>query len=258
MPELPEVEVFRRSFAARGLGVPVATVEVWTRRTLQDITPEDLSGALEGHSFVSAGRHGKYLFAGLDTGNALVLHFGMAGSLVYLGGGPAPPHTRVLIAFRNEKCLAYDDPRLFGRVTLAGSIEEFVRARKLGPDALDIPFERFAEVIPGRDTSVKSALMNQQLMAGLGNIYSDEVLFQAGIHPLRMTAGLSRDELDRLYRAMRDVLAAAIASGADPSRMPEGFLIPHRRNGDACPSGGVVQKLTISGRSAYFCPDCQK
>lgn len=258
MPELPDVEVFRRFFDAHALGQAIRSVEVRNVKILEHTTPEKLERALVSHSFTETRRHGKHLFAHLDQGPWLALHFGMTGFLRYYASERGIDHTRMLIAFRNGNSLAYDDSRMFGRITLTDSVENYIRAKELGPDALAVSQETFRELIAGRKTPLKIALMDQRTIAGLGNIYADEVLFQARLHPLRNTRSLSETDLENLYRSVRQVLDRAVKSHADPDEMPDSFLIPHRRAGAPCPlCGGVVKKVTIAGRSAYYC-DCQK
>jgi formamidopyrimidine-DNA glycosylase len=258
MPELPDVEVFRRYFSAHALRQVIVSVEVRAEKILEDITPGALLDALEGRLFERTGRHGKHLFAFPDSGPCLTMHFGMTGFLRYGHGDICDGHTRLVIGFENGNILAYNDQRMFGRIGIADSVAAYIERKGLGEDALTIPPDRFRDCVLSRRVSVKTALMNQQLLAGIGNVYSDEILFQARIHPLRGTGSLSDGEIDVLYRAMKNVLEVAIGRGADPATMPDTYLLSRRKAGTDCPGcGGPVRKVVISGRSAYFC-DCQR
>jgi len=259
MPELPDVEVYRRYMNATALHQPVDEVEVPAARLLCGTTPQGLGHALKGDCFESTHRHGKYLFASLDSRQHLVLHFGMTGELKYSRRKGSPhPHAAMRIRFGNGALLQYIAPRKLGAIAVTDSIEDFVSAHELGPDALAIDQERWLELAQGRRGSAKSWLMNQSVIAGIGNIYSDEILFQAKIHPRRALKSLDEGELRRLHDVTRDVLQAAISADAEPSGMSEDFLLPHREEGGHCPRcGSELKKISISGRSAWYCPDCQ-
>jgi formamidopyrimidine-DNA glycosylase len=188
------------------------------------------------------------------------LHFGMTGSLRYFKSEEkAPRHARVLFVFAKDYRLAFDDQRKFGEVGLIKDVDEFIKERALGPDALDVRLSQFKETLGKHRAAVKSALMNQKLIAGIGNIYADEILFRARIHPATQTARFSKEAWERLFRATRYILGKAIASQADAERMPGSWLLPHRRRGEECPRCGLELKSSrIGGRTAWFCPHCQK
>jgi len=259
MPELPDVEVFKQYLDATSLHQRIEKVRILAPEMLKGVTVERLKGALEGQVFESSRRHGKYLFVSLNSGIPLVLHFGMTGFLAYFKDmDKGPPHERLLVAFSNGYHLAYDCQRKLGEVTLAESVESFLKERRLGADALEVDLGSFKAALSGTRASVKSALMDQKLIAGIGNIYSDEILFQAGIHPQKRASQLDESTLEGLFQAMKEVLAATIACRADPGRFPEGYLIPHRRTDRICPKCGTgIETAKVSGRTAYFCPQCQ-
>ncbi len=260
MPELPDVEVYRRYIDATSLHSPVSGVEVPSPEVLRGTTPQGLGRALKGRPFEETRRHGKYLFVQLgDEDRYLVLHFGMTGELAYTtGGGPPPEYTACRFRFDDGGCLAYVAPRKLGRVSVTGSLSGFIEQHELGPDAPSLSKPQFRRLAEGRRGSVKSFLMNQAIMAGIGNVYSDEILFQAGIHPRSAVKDLDAADLDELRRAMRRVLRQAIAAGAEPGEMPDSFLLPRRHEDGHCPRCGTpLQQVTVSGRTAWFCPDCQ-
>ncbi|MFW6147635.1 MAG: Fpg/Nei family DNA glycosylase [Thermodesulfobacteriota bacterium] len=260
MPELPDVEVFKQYVDATSLHQKIETVRVLAPAMLTEITDKELKNALEGGEFESTRRHGKYLFITLDRGSNLVLHFGMTGFLLYFKNTEkGPSHERLLISFSNGYHLAYDCQRKLGQVTLVQSIDTFLEERQLGTDALEFEFPPFKEGLSSKRSAVKSALMDQKLIAGIGNIYSDEILFQSGIRPQKKASQLDENALRKLFKKMNEVLTTAIESRADPEQFPEDYLIPHRRGERRCPKCGAgIQTKKVAGRTAYFCPRCQK
>ena len=262
MPELPDVEVFKQYFDPTSLHQKVKDVEVLRKRIVEGSTASELRSALKGRTFESTTRYAKYLFAKLDDGRWLVFHFGMTGFFKYFKRmEKEPPHDRLLFTFENGYHLAYDCQRLLGEVRVIEKFDEFLQEKHLGPDVLDRDFDftAFKEVFAGRRGMVKSALMNQQILSGVGNVYSDEILFHAGIHPKTTINQLDQDALKKLYRNMRDVLKAVIQNRADPDKMPSSFFLPHRKEGGRCPEcDGEIEKIKVSGRTAYYCPNCQR
>lgn len=259
MPELPDVEVFRRALQKRGLGRVVAQVELHdATRLLEGLRPDDLRRALEGHSLSATARHGKHLFAHIDGNGWLMLHFGMTGFLSYGDGSQVEDaaHVHLVLRFRDGGHVAFNNRRKLGRIGLTDSPEAFAAANDLGPDALTLDADAFGAALDDRGGTIKGLLMNQELMAGIGNIYSDEILFQAGVHPKTVPAQLDPAARRRLFNALGEVFRQAIDAGADPQRMPDTFLTPLRRQkGARCPyCGGAPARLTVAGRSAWFCP----
>jgi formamidopyrimidine-DNA glycosylase len=259
MPELPDVETFRRYLDATALHQRLVDVRVRSRRLLTGVSARRLQQALKGARFEVTGRHGKYLFAHTDRDAVLVLHFGMTGYLEYEKDRRPGAHDRVLFDFDNGYTLAYVCQRLLGKVALTKSVADFVEMNHLGPDALRVDRDDFAALLAGSRAAVKSCLMNQGLIAGIGNIYSDEVLFHSRLAPLRKGGALSAREAGQLYRWMRRVLNKAVEHQADPTRMPSSWLLPHRDEGGSCPRcGGKIQRTKVGGRSALWCPACQQ
>jgi formamidopyrimidine-DNA glycosylase len=179
----------------------------------------------------------------------------------YKDKSDATGHAKLIIDFANGYHLSYDNQRRLGRIDLTESIDDFVEEQELGPDVMSNDFDqdRFLETLDGRRGTIKGALMNQSIMAGVGNIYSDEALFQAEIYPGREVPNVGSEQRKKLYRTLRRVLAVAIDKQVDPSRFPRGYLLPNRRPGAECPRcGGTIRKATISGRSAYYCARHQR
>jgi formamidopyrimidine-DNA glycosylase len=260
MPELPDVAVFKLYLDATSLHKKIEWAQVTDERVLESISKNELIGVLKNKAFRSTSRHGKYLFVDLDdSGSWLVLHFGMTGFLKYFKDiDKKPSHARLLVGFSNGYHLAYDCQRMLGQVSLTSDVGEFIRASDLGVDALDIHLETFMDVLGTTTATMKAALMNQNLLAGIGNVYSDEILFQAEIDPRAKANSLREEQLKRVFEEMHDVLETAIQCRADPEKMPESYFLPQRHSEGTCPRcEGEIAKKKISGRSAYFCPNCQ-
>src|SRR6266704_1858214 len=259
MPELPDVETFKRYLDATSLHQRIVDVDVQSADLLKGISERELARRLKGRRFECSCRHGKHLFVRTDGDIWLRSHFGMTGSLRYFKGEEkAPPHTRLLFVFAKDYRLAFDDQRKFGEVGLVNEVAEFLKKRALGPDAVDIDLAGFKETLTKHRGTVKSILMNQRLIAGIGNIYADEILFHARIHPATQIARLCDKDRRHLFRAMRHVLEKAVHYQADADRMPKTWLLSHREKRGKCPRcGRSLKSSTIGGRTAWFCPHCQ-
>jgi len=260
MPELPDVEVFRRYMDETSLHQKIKSVDVLARDILAGVSEEDLKKGVEGHRLEATRRHGKYMFASLSDDGWLAFHFGMTGYFEYSKDEEEhPEHTRVLFRFDNGYRLAFVLQRKLGKITLTGNVENFIREHNPGKDALDISMDDFKKTLEGARGSIKSALMNQDHIAGIGNVYSDEILFRARLHPRANPGQLDARTVERLFKAMKEVLKTAIGSRADPDQMPGDYLLPQRGKGGECPvCGGKIRTEKITGRTAYFCPGCQK
>ncbi len=248
----------RRYLQATTLFQPIRSARVLDARILSGVSAQLLEQSLTGQQFHSAQRHGKRLFLGLNQDLWLTLHLGLTGDLVYLQSlKDQPGHTRLLITFKNGRALAFDDPRIFGEVGLIGSPAAFIEEHRLGPDALQIDQAGFLQIMQGRRGMIKPLLLNQSLVAGLGNLYADEALFQAGIHPRARAPDQTR--LDSLFSCIREVLKTAIACRADFGCLPESYLLPHRYAGGRCPrDGALLEHEKIGGRTSYYCPQHQR
>jgi formamidopyrimidine-DNA glycosylase len=270
MPELPDVENFKRYLDATSLHQRISGVDVRSAYVLKGVSAHELARRLKGRSFESSCRHGKHLFVRADEDLWLRLHFGMTGSLRYFkheehalkpacAEASAGRHTRVLFDFDNTYCLAFEDQRKFGEIGLVEDVDEYLRKRGLGPDALDISLSQFRELLRTHCGAVKSILLNQKLIAGIGNIYADEILFQTRIHPAAEIGRLGEKTVGRLFRTTRYILQKAIEAKADVNLMPKSWLLPHRGKGGKCPRcGRQLKSATIGGRTAWFCTQCQK
>lgn len=262
MPELPDVEVFRRYLASTSLHQRIRTVQVQSNRILRNVSAKKLRTALRGHQFESTLRHGKFLFVQLDSCGWLVLHFGMTGYLKYFKQvDKKPAHDRLLVGSVNGFHLGYYSQRLLGSVDLIDDPKDMIETKRLGPDALDRDFDlvAFKRTIAAHRGTVKSTLMNQQIIAGIGNIYADEILFRTRLHPATKVVGLDESVLESLFKSIKAVLPKAVECRADPARFPRSYLTPQRHAGGQCPRCGTrLERIKISARSAYFCPHCQR
>jgi formamidopyrimidine-DNA glycosylase len=260
MPELPDVETFKRYLDATWLHRRISGVDVRSAYVLKGVSARELVRRLKGRRFESSRRYGKHLFVRADADFWLRLHFGMTGSLQYFKRmEQAPRHARVLFVFANAHSLAFEDQRKFGEVGLVEDVDEYLRKRGLGPDALDISLSQFRKIFGKHRGAVKAILLNQKLIAGIGNIYADEILFHARIHPATEIGRLGEKTLGRLFRTMRYILEKAIETKADVDRMPKSWLLPHRGKDGKCPRcGRQLKSSTIGGRTAWFCAHCQK
>jgi formamidopyrimidine-DNA glycosylase len=272
MPELPEVETIRRQLAPAIEGRRLVHVEVRDPRWCEPAPPEAVSDALDGRRIEHLGRRGKYLIASLEDDVHLVMHLRMTGNLLLVDNGETPPHTRVVFDLDDGRRLLFVDVRRFGTGdvllgsdALADYFESRLGVEPLGPDFTADVLRAQAK---GRKQPVKAFLLNQERVAGVGNIYADEALFRAQIHPLRPVGTLKRAQVEALRDAVVETLELGIDSkGAsiDDYRHIDGaqgsfqdrFLV-HTREGEPCPRcGNTIRKLRAAGRGTYVCERCQ-
>jgi len=271
MPELPEVETIRRQLAPRVVGATLRTIDVRDPRWCAPLAPAALRDALEGRRVVALARRGKYLDLEFEDDVHLVMHLRMTGTLLYRPAGEVA-HTRVHFDFDGAAPLVFVDPRRFGTGELALGAPALAAffASRLGVEPFDEAFTGAAlrERARGRLLAIKPFLLDQRTVAGVGNIYADEALFRAGVHPLRAAGSLRPAQYARLRDAVREALTAGIeARGAsiDDFRDLDGargsyqdrFLV-HRREGEPCPVCSTpIRKLVVGGRGTYVCVRCQ-
>ena len=278
MPELPEVEVVRRDLEREIVGKKVKAVDVTgTRAVRRHASKKQFASLLTDRKFTGVTRKGKYLLCRLDDDDVLVVHLGMSGQLLRAKSSKEamPKHTHVVITFTQGGQLRFVDPRTFGEmfVTAADTLEEDVsELSHLGLDPLDAPmsWERFGHMLRERHAKLKPLLMDQKFIAGIGNIYADEILWAAGLRWDRMSDALTGEEVRRLYRAMVETLQEAVkhrgssladAQYVDLFGRPGEFQRFHNvyaRDGQSCPRcRHVVVREKVSGRSTFYCSACQ-
>lgn len=270
MPELPEVETTARSLRPRIVGRGVASIggADWPRM-LPNTTEQDLSDGLVGQRVVSVDRRGKYLLIGFDDDVWLVFHRKMSGNLLLVAhDSPVALHTHLIVEFEGDEDLRFVDARKFGRVYLFHSSEELgdFLAERLGPDSLnELDETLLAAKLKRRKGRIKSLLLDQAFVAGVGNLYADEALWVAKLHPLRTADSLSSREIKNLARAIKQVLVLGIerrGTSFSTYRDADGtagenqeFLNAYGRAGQPCPRcGRLIQRIVIGQRSAFFCP----
>ena len=263
MPELPEVETVTRSLAPL-VGRRIVTAEFRNLRILRGGDPDRMAASLQGRRIGTVQRYGKFIVVTLREGGFLLVHLGMTGRLLL--GGPAGKHTHAIFTF-DRGVLLFDDSRQFGSIQFS---EEFPqRVARLGPEPLEVAFDTFAPALKRHKTRVKALLLNQTFLRGIGNIYADEALFRAGIHPLALASRLRADRVRKLYDAIGEVLREAIEAGGSSisdyvdARGRKGFFqFSHRvyqRTGEPCVNcGAPIRRTLVAQRSSHFCPACQK
>lgn len=258
MPELPDVEGYRRFLAKHAQGREVTGVRVLDREIVRNRTPQALGQALKGHRFAAPGRHGKWLIAAVGN-TELLLHFGMTGELRWADSEQGRDrHDRVIFACSGGE-LRYNNMRRFGGVWLAGDDRERARVTgPLGPDAASLDRDSLEELLARRRGGIKAALMDQRLIAGVGNLLSDEILWRAGVHPATPVSKLGPARRRRLYEALHRTVNESIRYG----RVPHGqrWLTRVRDDRQAvCPRCGArLRRGTVAGRTACWCPREQR
>ncbi len=271
MPELPEVETVRRRLEPALVGRRLDRVEIVDPRLTRPVDPLEVAAELSGERVEAVDRRGKYLIVRFESGRALLVHLRMTGSLLHAGELGHDPYRRATAELDDGSYLAYRDVRRFGTWLLAepGEAEPYLDAR-LGREPLVGSFttKRLGEALAGRRAPVKAAILDQRRLAGVGNIYADEALWRARIHPQKPAGELGPQELKALHRGVRAALNAGIArQGAtlrdyrtpdgDSGRMQHEFKV-YGREGEPCERcGRPIEKIRAAGRGTWFCPGCQ-
>ncbi|MHB8859547.1 MAG: bifunctional DNA-formamidopyrimidine glycosylase/DNA-(apurinic or apyrimidinic site) lyase [Thermoleophilia bacterium] len=274
MPELPEVETICRQLAPYLSGKKIARVKVVDPLITAPEKARAFSRRVNGQTIESVSRRGKYLLLNLKSGDTLVFHLRMTGRLTQARlpiGKNYRQHLRLVLELSGGSALTFHDARRFGKAFVLSPDEVEIYWKKLGPEPLERSFNvRYLERVVGKRTRpIKSLLLDQSIVAGVGNIYADEALYRAGIHPERPAGEIDSAEAKRLAGAIKATLRRAIelqGSSIDTYRDARGgsgsfqntFRV-HRREGKPCPGcGGTVKKIKVGGRGTYFCPSCQK
>jgi formamidopyrimidine-DNA glycosylase len=271
MPELPEVEAVRRRLAPVIVRARVVALDV-RRPDLRRPFPRHFAKRLTGHTVTALDRRAKYLVGSLSSGETLLMHLGMSGSFrVLRKGTPAlDPHDHVVFHMSSGRAVVFNDPRRFGLMELVadGKLLRHPVLSKLGPEPLSDDFnaDALARACRGKKTSLKAALLDQRVVAGLGNIYASEALHVAGLSPRRRastiatSSGTPRDAAHRLVAAVKHVLEAAVARQSSPAYRNDRFLVYDRQSERCRKPGctGTIRRAVQAGRSSFFCPVCQR
>ena len=269
MPELPEVETIKNELLPHVKGGRITDVEIMRPATVRGMAPEEFKGCLTGRQIINVERHGKYLVFDLDNGGHLAMHMKLSGSLwIKNSEAEVPDYDKAVLTLDNGKKIFLRDPRAFARIWLVNEVCEITD--KLGPEPLTEEFtpDVLAERLKGKSAPIKSVLIDQAVIAGIGDMYADEILYAAKIDPRRAALSLSREEIERVYTAIRTILPQGIASkGASVQDYfrPSGeagmeqfnFKVAHRKKA-TCPCGGPIERIVVRGRGTYYCPNCQK
>lgn len=257
MPELPDVESFRLYFDQNALNRTILGFKAFHPKILRQVTQNQLKKSLINQKIKSTFRVGKNLFVTLSNKQVLCFHFGMTGFFQFYAKGSPPTFTRFQIDFK-EGHLAFVDMRILGGITLANSIVEFIEKKKIGSDALAIKWSDFKTLLEEKG-SLKPTLMDQSFIAGVGNVYADEILFQAKLNPCHTNTSLTLVEVKTLFNVIKRVLKKAIQVEADVDKMPKNWLLPHRKIHENCPRcKREIKRISLRGRGTFFCPFCQK
>jgi formamidopyrimidine-DNA glycosylase len=268
MPELPEVETTVRGLERVLLGRRIERVEA-RRPDLRRALPPDLGQRLTGTRVTGLRRRAKYGLIDTDRGDTLVFHLGMSGHW-RVDPSEMLKHDHFIVETDEGRRVALNDARRFGSLDLVptAQLDEWPAFKALGPEPLDIDPRELRKRLAGRTAPIKLLLLDQRIIAGLGNIYVCEALYRAGIHPKRPGGSISLERLKRLVPAIHDVLAEAIAAGGSTLRdfaSPDGELgyfsksfAVYDREGKPCGRGGTVKRIVQGGRSTFYCPACQR
>jgi len=267
MPELPEVETTVRGLERVLQGRRITRVEA-RRADLRRAFPRDLGQRLTGARVTGLGRRAKYGLIHTDRSDTMIFHLGMSGSW-RIDHSKLEKHDHLLFETDEGKRLALNDHRRFGSVDLVptAELDRWPPFEALGPEPLEITAEELKLRLAGRIAAIKLLLLDQRIIAGLGNIYVCEALYRAGIHPKRAGGSISSERIGRLVPAIQEVLAEAIAAGGSTLRdfaSPDGELgyfskdfAVYDREGQECARGGTVKRIVQGGRSTFYCPQCQ-
>jgi formamidopyrimidine-DNA glycosylase len=270
VPELPEVETTINDLRPRVVGKKIREVKVLAPGTIAEPSPDQFRQGLSGRTIIDLSRRGKHLVFQLDNGEFLIVHMRMTGSLLLRPAAEPPEKAiRVIVIFEDRTAMHFRDMRRFGKMWLVKDKNSVVG--KLGPEPLEPEFtpEALGKILDNRKIVIKGLLLDQKLIAGIGNMYADEALYEARLHPLRPANSLKKAEVLRLHAAIQKVLLQGIrnkGASTETYLRPGGtkgeahleFQVAHRK-GQECPvCGGPIERITVQQRGAFFCPGCQK
>ncbi len=270
MPELPEVETIKNELVPHVVGRRITGVTLLWENMVLAPSAGELRSRLTGQKITGVTRRGKHLIFSLGGGESFIVHLRMTGSLLMMSASAEPQkHVRAVFKLDNGTAIHFYDPRKFGKMWLVKDADSVVG--ELGVEPFDPAFtpQRLAKILSGRTAPVKAVLADQELIAGIGNMYADEAFFAAKIHPLRPGKSLSKGEIKRLHQAIRDVLTAAIGNkgasvqdyfrpGGETGTAHYDFKVAHR-GGKPCPVCGTpIKRIVVRGRGTFFCPKCQR
>lgn len=260
MPELPEVNTFQQYFDRTSLHQRIERVAVHDDKIIRNVTGEEFAEKLKNRTFTGSFRQGKYMFSDLDNGHSVLLHFGMTGDIKYYSDEiDRPKYERFAFCFDNGFKLGFDDPRKFAKIRYLENRNAYLQEIGLGEDALRIDEASFLRQAVGKKSTLKGFLLNQSHLAGVGNLYADEICYQTRIHPASRMDNLSEGQLREIHQKMQEILMFAVEKEAYYKQYPADWLWQWREEGKSAPEGeGVVKKNKIAGRTTYFCEGWQR
>lgn len=262
MPELPDVEIMGRYLADTSLHKRIERVEVLDDYVIKRVSKELFKSSLTGVTFKEVDRRGKFLEVSTDSKYDLAIHFGMTGYLRYVTREKDySKYVRIIFGFQ-EHDLRYISKRKLGGLYIVkdGNFDSISTIREMGPEPLDdtFTFDKFKSIVDGRSAMIKALLLDQSFIAGIGNVYADEILFQAGIRPDRKISDVDQQQLHTLFQEMKQVLQTAIQHETDFKGLQQTFLTPHRDPEGRCPKcRAPLKTVKISSRTSYWCENCQ-
>ncbi len=270
MPELPEVETIKCELSPSVTGKTIKDIEPFSDRIVKKPSREEFLTRVIGKKIIELTRRGKYLIFELNSGEFLIMHLKMSGSLFFSQDkNDIPKYTKAVIKLNDGDYIFFRDPRSFGRMWLTKELEEIEGI--LGPEPFTPRFtlEEVERRLSKKSAPIKAVLLDQAVFAGIGNMYADEILYASKINPTRPAASLTHKEIERLYNNILDILAQAILSkgasvqnyfrpGGEKGRAHFAFKVAHGLGGKTCSCGGPIVRIVVRGRGTYYCPKCQK
>ncbi len=261
MPELPEVHNFQRYFDETSKGKTIERVAVADDKIIRNLSGPAFADALAGRTITGSIRRGKYLFAQLDNGHDVLLHFGMTGDLnYYTTPEDRSRHERFALVFTTGDVLGFDDPRKFARILYLEDREAYIEEIKLGPDALKVSPDYLVAAMQGRKTTLKGFLLDQSKVAGVGNLYADEICYRCRLHPGLRLNELSRREQESVAERLIAIMTYATENAPYYKDYPDDwFWHVWRHEGQAGPNGnGEVKVTKVAGRTTYYVSEWQR
>jgi len=259
MPELPEVATFKKYLDGTSLHQKINEVIVHDDKIIRNMSGDDFCAGMMDRSLTNSYRRGKYLFARLDNGYSLLLHFGMTGDLNYYHQQEdQTKHERFHFRFDNGAMLGFDCPRKFARILLLEDEEAYIRSIKLGEDALTIAEESFINAAINRKCTIKGLLLNQKILAGVGNLYADEVCYQCRVHPASPSSSIPTKKLKELHSTLQTILHQAVEQQAHYKEYPDDWFWSWRKDDALHPkTNEIIERAKIAGRTSYYFPEYQ-
>ncbi|MFW5704748.1 MAG: DNA-formamidopyrimidine glycosylase family protein [Nanoarchaeota archaeon] len=255
MPELPDVEIFKNYMEKNILNKKIKDIEFKIKKIVKS---SNKILQTKNKKVTAIKRHGKYCIITTDSPISLIMHFGMTGNLKFFKNEPEPKKSAMIITFSDNSKLAITNSRKLAKILATENYLQFLK-KNTGQDALKYSKNDFINLVKSKKAKIKSILTNQKNIAGIGNIYADEILYHSGISPNKKADKLLDKDIEIIYGKMQNVLKTAIKKGAEPKKMPKEYLIHRRTKNSTCGhDNSKIKKIEINSRSTYYCPQHQK